>query len=140
MTLVADNLEALKTHAAMLAGELKAPLLVKLTGRLGAGKTTLVSAILAAWGLEGAASPTFNLRNDYTLPDFRAVHIDFYRLKANDNALDVLPPDEDYSEAIVFVEWPEKVPALVFAPFGRVANIQIDSEGSDTRQITYSAA
>ncbi len=113
------------------------PLLVRLTGNLGAGKTTLVAALLGQWQCEGANSPTFNLRNDYALADFRVLHLDMYRLKPGDDAFDLLPPDEDYSDAIIFVEWPDRAPSRLFAPFARQAELKVEARADESRHITW---
>ncbi len=135
--LAAHDSESLKMAAERLTPYLKAPLLVRVVGNLGAGKTTLVSALLAHWQCPGANSPTFNLRNDYALSEGRAIHLDLYRLKSSDDALDLLPPDEDYSDAIVFVEWPERAPAHLFAPFARQAELRLAVGSDESRHLTW---
>ena len=54
---------------------------IALVGDLGAGKTTLVTGLVAALGGGAAASPTFSLVNEY--PDGRLVvwHVDLYRIE-----------------------------------------------------------
>lgn len=121
----------------MLADCMKPPLLVRVMGNLGAGKTTLIAALLGYWGRQGVNSPTFNLRNDYLLADRRVIHLDFYRLKSADDALDLLPPDEDYSDAVVFAEWPEKAPHGLFAPFARQAELRVEARGDETRHLSW---
>ena len=111
--------------------------LLAILGPNGAGKTTLVAALLKSRGIEAVTSPTFNLRNDYTAANTRAVHIDFYRLKEADSAFDLLPPDEDYSDAMVFVEWPEKAPPQLFAPFDRRVKVTIEHIHEGGRRITW---
>ncbi|GAB4439392.1 MAG: hypothetical protein OHK0011_21990 [Turneriella sp.] len=113
------------------------PLLVRLVGNLGAGKTTLVAALLSYWQGGAATSPTFNLRNEYSLANFRVIHLDLYRLKPTDDALDLLPPDEDYSDAVVFVEWPDKGPRHLFAPFNRRAELRLDVQADESRHVTW---
>ncbi|HRP68548.1 MAG TPA: tRNA (adenosine(37)-N6)-threonylcarbamoyltransferase complex ATPase subunit type 1 TsaE [Turneriella sp.] len=135
MKVVLENLDALKKYAQETAHEIHPPLLVLIHGNLGAGKTTLVSAILEAWGVESANSPTFNLRNDYYPQNFHAAHLDFYRLKNAESAWDILPFDEDFSQSVVFVEWPEKVDAQLFTPFSRKLEIFIDVNSQGHRII-----
>jgi tRNA threonylcarbamoyladenosine biosynthesis protein TsaE len=126
----APDLEAFKTHAQTLAREIYPPLLVLVSGNLGAGKTTFIAEVLRVWGINSANSPTFNLRNDYNTEAAHVIHLDFYRLKPSDSALDLLPPDEDYSETVVFAEWPEKVHPQLFQPFSRRAHLTIDMAGN----------
>lgn len=54
---------------------------IALIGDLGAGKTTLVTGLVAALGGGAAASPTFSLVNEY--PGGRLVvwHVDLYRIE-----------------------------------------------------------
>ncbi len=135
--LTAHDLDEMKQIAAHLAAEIKPPLLVRVTGNLGAGKTTLIAEILRNWGVPAATSPTFNLRNDYRIAMGRVLHLDFYRLKPGDSGFDLLPVDEDYSDAVVFAEWPEKAAAPVFAAFENVADLAISVAGDGTRQMLW---
>jgi tRNA threonylcarbamoyladenosine biosynthesis protein TsaE len=134
------DLAAFKTAAREIAATLKPGMLITLSGNLGAGKTTLVAAMLESWGLSTAGSPTFNLRNDYRGPGFRVLHLDFYRLRSGDLGLDLLPPDEDYSDAIVLAEWPEKADPQIFAPFAQKGYIVIEIQDDGKRAVTYEAA
>jgi tRNA threonylcarbamoyladenosine biosynthesis protein TsaE len=86
-----------------------APLLVTIMGELGAGKTTLVQAICAGYGVTGeVTSPTFALVHEYEAPRSPVHHLDLYRLDRPDQ-LDEIGWDELVSSrAIVLVEWPER--------------------------------
>lgn len=137
MTIEADDLAGFESVARKLGETLVAPLLVLLYGDLGVGKTTLVAAILKARGLDAVTSPTFNLRNDYDAGAWRALHLDLYRLKPGDNAFDLLPPDEDYSNAIVFVEWPEKAPPGLLAAFDRCLRVDIGHANDGRRSVSW---
>ncbi|MGE4553026.1 MAG: tRNA (adenosine(37)-N6)-threonylcarbamoyltransferase complex ATPase subunit type 1 TsaE [Desulfovibrionaceae bacterium] len=96
--------------ARVLAGRSPVPALL-LSGPLGAGKTTLVRALVEALpGAEGAevASPSFNILNLYpTTPP--VAHFDLYRLEG-------LPPGEEFLElagdgtTLLVVEWSEHLP------------------------------
>lgn len=138
LTIPYGDLAMLAQAAARLSSELSAPLLVRVMGSLGAGKTTLITTLLAQWGVQGANSPTFNLRHDYALPDLRVLHLDLYRLHSADTAWDLLPSDEDYSDAIVFVEWPEKAPPGLFQPFSRQAELKITILDDNARHLEFS--
>jgi tRNA threonylcarbamoyladenosine biosynthesis protein TsaE len=86
-----------------------APLLVTITGELGAGKTTLVQAICAGYGVtDDVTSPTFALVHEYQAPRSPVHHLDLYRLDRPEQ-LDEIGWDELVtSRAIVLVEWPER--------------------------------
>ncbi len=96
-----------------------APLVVTIAGELGAGKTTLVQAICAGYGVtDDVTSPTFALVHEYAAPRSPVHHLDLYRLDRPDQ-LDALGWDEVVSSrAIVLVEWPERAGERL--PAGRV--------------------
>jgi tRNA threonylcarbamoyladenosine biosynthesis protein TsaE len=91
------------------------PKLVLLRGELGAGKTTLVKGIAAAF--EAAAeddvtSPTFTLVHEYRGPRVVVYHIDLYRLDTA-RELETLGLDDLRSDnSILLIEWGEKFPRL----------------------------
>jgi tRNA threonylcarbamoyl adenosine modification protein YjeE len=86
-----------------------APLLVTITGELGAGKTTLVQAICAGYGVtDEVTSPTFALVHEYRAPRSPVHLLDLSRLERPDQ-LDEIGWDELVSaRAVVLVEWPER--------------------------------
>ncbi|RZA06256.1 MAG: tRNA (adenosine(37)-N6)-threonylcarbamoyltransferase complex ATPase subunit type 1 TsaE, partial [Proteobacteria bacterium] len=93
------------------ASRLKPGDIVKITGPLGAGKTTMVRGIVAA--LEGdpeeVHSPTFALIHRYETPNEIVNHCDFYRLESN-SQLDEFGGTELFEESEIFlVEWPERI-------------------------------
>ncbi len=131
------TLESLEQVLDVLEPLLAPPLCVRVSGNLGAGKTTLIAALLSRWQVEGANSPSFAMRNEYETKNFRVLHLDFFRLKESDDALDLLPVDEDYSNTVVFVEWPEKVPSYIFHSFERIAALEIKREENGARRIDW---
>jgi len=84
------------------------PLIVTITGELGAGKTTLAKAICRGYGVtDDVTSPTFTLVHQYGAPRSPVYHLDLYRLRSPDE-LTNLGWDEILSEeALVLIEWPE---------------------------------
>jgi tRNA threonylcarbamoyladenosine biosynthesis protein TsaE len=77
---------------------------------MGAGKTTLISAVTKILGVtDTASSPTFSLVNNYRKENEVFYHFDFYRLNHPDEALDF--GLEEYLESgnLCFLEWAEKV-------------------------------
>jgi tRNA threonylcarbamoyladenosine biosynthesis protein TsaE len=83
---------------------------VALIGTLGAGKTRLVQAFAAAQGVprEEATSPTFVLVNEYRgrMPIY---HIDAYRLRDEDEFIELGPEEYFESDGVTFVEWADRV-------------------------------
>jgi tRNA threonylcarbamoyladenosine biosynthesis protein TsaE len=98
----------------------RAPLVVTLTGELGAGKTTLVQAICEGYGVrEEVTSPTFALVHEYEAPRSPVHHLDLYRLDRPDQ-LDAIGWDELLSgHALVLIEWPDRAGDRL--PAGRVS-------------------
>ena len=79
-------------------------------GEMGAGKTTLISAIVSELGGEDkTSSPTFSIVNEYKVADGIVYHFDFYRLKNQYEAKDMGIEDYFYSGAWNLIEWPEKI-------------------------------
>ena len=111
------------------------PKLVLLRGDLGAGKTTLVKGIAAAFesaSEEDVTSPTFTLIHEYRGPSANLFHIDLYRIDTP-RELDTLALDDLRSEnSILLIEWGEKFPRLVRE---RDLEIALDREGENDRRI-----
>jgi tRNA threonylcarbamoyladenosine biosynthesis protein TsaE len=82
---------------------------------MGSGKTTLISAILRAMGIESPeGSPTYSLVNSYESAYFGEVmHFDVYRLNSLEEAMDAGVEELLYSGAYCFVEWAEIVEPLL---------------------------
>ena len=88
----------------------KSAFIVFLDGDLGTGKTTLVKEIIFALGIkEKVKSPTFTIIEPYELNDKNIYHIDLYRIN-DPSELETIGLREylNESEAIIFIEWPEK--------------------------------
>ncbi|MEX0289284.1 MAG: tRNA (adenosine(37)-N6)-threonylcarbamoyltransferase complex ATPase subunit type 1 TsaE [Flavobacteriaceae bacterium] len=85
-------------------------------GPMGAGKTTLIKALVhTLGGADAASSPTFGLVNEYhnTKGKLLGYHFDFYRIESEMEALDMGLEDYFYEDVWIFIEWPEKVPNLL---------------------------
>lgn len=101
------DLTAMDAFGARIAARLHAGDVVALTGGLGAGKTTLARAIIAALGHQGEVpSPTFTLIETYEHLCPPLVHADFYRLERPADAAEL--GLDDYREgAALIAEWPD---------------------------------
>ena len=87
---------------------------IGLIGRNGAGKTTLIKAICEELGVEDqASSPTFSIVNEYATTRGPVFHFDFYRIKSEQEAMDLGYEEYFYSGHPCFVEWPELIPSLI---------------------------
>jgi tRNA threonylcarbamoyladenosine biosynthesis protein TsaE len=119
---------------AALASALPPGTVIGLIGTLGAGKTRLVQAVAAALGVPrgNVTSPTFVLVNEYAGGRLPIYHFDTYRLKDDDEFLN-LGPDEYFDSAgLTFVEWADRVENLL--PAERI-EIEIEVTGETTRQM-----
>ena len=114
------------------------PKLVLLRGDLGAGKTTLVKGIAAAFDAaaeEDVTSPTFTLVHEYRAPQANLYHIDLYRVDTP-RELETLGLDDLRSEdSILLIEWGEKFPRLLRE---RDVEISLEWEGENCRRIRVS--
>ena len=90
--------------------------LLCLYGDLGAGKTTLIKALVEKVGAAGSTnSPTFGLVHEYkdSKGNVVAYHIDCYRLKNAEEGLDIGREENLDADCWVFVEWPDRIEDLV---------------------------
>lgn len=113
--LIAHSLEDIPFVAKALLDELGNRKVVAFYAEMGAGKTTLISAVLRAMGIETPeGSPTYSLVNSYDSPYYGEVlHFDVYRLNSIQEALDAGMEELLYSGAICFVEWAEIIESLL---------------------------
>jgi tRNA threonylcarbamoyladenosine biosynthesis protein TsaE len=94
---------------ALAATSMESPLLITLSGELGAGKTTLVGGLLAEFGHAGPVrSPTYTLVEPYEFGGREVHHADLYRLRHPDELDDLGLRELQRPGAILLVEWPEK--------------------------------
>ena len=124
LTFSFDSEAAMKSRAGAVARcwlDLGADsLLVGLQGDLGTGKTTWVRGMLEGLGYAGRVpSPTFTLLEHYALETVTVVHVDLYRLTASGEPADARELESlglrDWlaqRQTWLFVEWPERAPAL----------------------------
>lgn len=109
MHLTLADEQATRCLGAQLAVACPPELVIYLHGDLGAGKTTLVRALLQALGHQGAVrSPTYTLIEPYEMQGRRAFHLDLYRL-SDPGELEYLGlRDLLDAEALLLVEWPSR--------------------------------
>jgi tRNA threonylcarbamoyladenosine biosynthesis protein TsaE len=130
----ADDESATAAFGAVLAEVLPPGTTVALCGTLGAGKTRLVQAVAESLGVErrNVVSPTFVLVQEYH--GRRDIyHIDAYRLRDEDEFLALGPEEFFESDAVVFVEWADRVEVCL--PSSRM-EIRIEVTGPLSRRFT----
>jgi tRNA threonylcarbamoyladenosine biosynthesis protein TsaE len=106
-------------------------------GEMGAGKTTLIKAIVKLLGaVDEANSPTFGIVNEYQdqNEEVLAYHFDFYRLNDENEALDLGIEEYFNSDVWLFMEWPEKLAAIL--PVERV-DVYIEVLNPNTRMLSF---
>lgn len=117
-TILLPDLAAMEALGVRIAGQLRAGDVVALSGGLGAGKTTLARAIIAALGHEDEVpSPSFAIIELYEPPALRLplVHADFYRLKDPSEADEIGLDDYRYGAAMI-AEWPDHAGGFAHEP------------------------
>ena len=86
-------------------------------GPMGAGKTTFIKKLCEEMGtMDVVNSPTFAIVNVYDVEQpYRGevYHFDCYRLKDIREAMDLGAEEYLYSGNYCFIEWPEKIEALL---------------------------
>ena len=134
------DLAATAALGARIAENLRTGDVVALSGGLGAGKTTLARAIIAALGYTGEVpSPSFAILEVYEAPPLRlaVIHADFYRLKHPAEAGE-LGLDDYRREAALIAEWPEH--AGGFAQEPACLSISLETADSGRAAIVFPGA
>lgn len=99
---------------AAIAPLLVAGLSIHLSGPLGAGKTTLVRALLRALGERGRVrSPTFTLVEPYHAGGLDLAHLDLYRFEHATEWIESGFDEYLGGETVTLVEWPERAAPLL---------------------------
>ncbi len=100
--------------ATRLAHALQPGLMIYLRGNLGAGKTTLVRALLQSLGYTGRVkSPTYTLIERYEAAGLHLRHFDLYRFRDAEEWEAAGFRDEFDGHNICLVEWPEQASGLL---------------------------
>ncbi len=105
-------------------------------GEMGAGKTTFIHALCEAMGISDVVtSPTFSLINEYKTKTGQTVyHMDLYRIKDENEAINAGIEDCLYSGNTCLVEWPEKASGIF--PDDTL-HLSITSVDDNTRKLKY---
>jgi len=135
-TYVVQTEENLKEIAEKILAELQHPLIL-MVGELGAGKTSLVKAIMEILKIEdNASSPSFSLINEYRIKEDKKVfHIDLYRLQDPEEVFNLGIEEYLYSGNYCFVEWPQIILDYIEPPYHLM---QIEIMENNSRKITLS--
>lgn len=104
-------------------------------GDLGAGKTTFIHALCNHLQVQDAvSSPTFAIINEYKSGVCGTIyHMDWYRMKDEEEAIQAGIEDCLLSGNFCLVEWPEKAAGIL--PDDTL-HIYLEASGPDTRSLT----
>ncbi len=148
MRTITNSSEETEQFGIEISTKLKGGNIVLLSGNLGAGKTALVKGIAKGFGIKNTiTSPTFTLMNIYdvrntkTTKTRKMVHIDTYRLKDEQELIEI--GAEDYigkPTTICLIEWPDKIEGLLqkFDPKNFISIEIKQLENSNEREIVWS--
>ncbi len=132
--------QQLKNLGTLLAPQLLAGDTLFLQGDLGAGKTTLVRALLRGLSYSGKVkSPTYTLVETYQ-PDqtFKVFHFDLYRLASPEELWEMGFEDYFSEQAVLLVEWPEKANGVLVSP-DLLCRIAVTGDTRDIELVVESA-
>ncbi len=110
--------------------------IVLLRGDLGAGKTAFVKGIVKALGGDEkmVTSPTFTIVNEYQTKNNTIYHFDLYRINSVEELFNIGIEEYFYSDAICFIEWPERAEELFL---GQHKEVTIEKIGETSRKIYF---
>ena len=113
-----------------LGAGLSAGAIVLLVGPLGAGKTVLAKGIARGLGVpDEIVSPTYTIVSEYRGEKMHLYHVDLYRIEGRDQMENLGLDDLLRGDAVVIVEWGEKLDPRVVGACTRVT-IAMGNDGS----------
>lgn len=105
-------------------------------GEMGVGKTTLIKALAKHLGsLSNVSSPTFSIVNEYDIKDGLIYHMDLYRIKDEEEALNFGIEDYLNKDQWNFIEWPAKLGSFLPEQFNKI-EIKLNLDGSRTLKLS----
>ena len=133
MIVALPDLAAVDALGRRIAAKLGPGDVVALSGDLGAGKTTLSRAILAALGHAGEVpSPTFTIIETYERTTLPIIHADFYRLD-DPSEVEEIGLDDYRAGAALLAEWPERAGGFSHEP--QCLSVELENSGEGRRAI-----
>jgi len=115
MELILKDISELSTAVTAMLDAAQGRKVWLLTGEIGAGKTTFTKELCARLGVtDHVVSPTFSLVNEYHSAQEGTIrHLDLYRLKTADEAIDIGIEDFLYEGEYCLIEWPEIIEPIL---------------------------
>lgn len=125
---IVHSLQDLTTTAQFFLQFIENQKVVCLEGEIGAGKTTFIKEVCRQLGVSDQVnSPTFAIANQYPYQEGWIHHLDLYRLKTIQEALDIGIEDYLYSGDFCFIEWPALITPLLPAEIIKIKIEIIDN-------------
>ena len=128
----ADSQSAIDQAADLILEAADGCSVIAFHGEMGAGKTTIISALAKALGVaaDEISSPSFSIVNEYRSDATAELiyHFDLYRLQSIDQAVEIGVEDYFDSGALCLIEWPDIIdPLLPVATTGIFIKVLPDS-------------
>ena len=141
MTIIIDDIGSLDSGVQKLLDFAGHKTKMMFTGEIGAGKTTFIQVFCQFFQVEEkVTSPTFSLINEYTYKDRKTGelqyihHLDLYRLKSLEEAIQIGIEDYLYDEHYCLIEWPELIESVLPDD---VVKINIEILENSSRKIIF---
>ena len=140
MEIIVQDISELKSVVQKLLDFAKGRKKMLFTGEIGAGKTTFIKEFCKHFNVnENVTSPTFSLINEYSFEDKNGQeqlihHLDLYRLKNAEEALDIGIEEYLYDENYCLIEWPELIENILPE---QVVRINFEITEDSTRKILF---
>jgi len=137
MEILIKDKKHLPAAAKMLLKHTRKKKVFALYGSMGSGKTTIIKVICDILDVTDiVTSPTFTLVNEYKTSNGEAIyHIDFYRIKKQEEVFDFGIEEYLTGDSYCFMEWPELIEEIL--PEG-IVRIRITVEDNEQRNLSIS--
>lgn len=137
-TFTAQSIKDLPKIAAEIILLLNDYPVVAFYGAMGVGKTTFIKALCNKMGVDDTVnSPSFSIINEYRTKEGRTIfHFDFYRLRNEEELLDLGYEDYFYGGDICLLEWPEKIENYLPEKLLKL-NLEEQPDGSRVFSVLY---
>lgn len=129
------QLDAIDIAAAGFIDVLTRYKIIAFHGDMGSGKTTFIRAVCAQLKVQdNVTSPTYAIINQYLGSDGIIYHLDLYRLKDEEEAIQAGVEECITSGNLCFIEWPEKIADILPE---RVLHVTLTVLDGGTRKLCY---
>jgi tRNA threonylcarbamoyladenosine biosynthesis protein TsaE len=111
---ISHSVEETRAFGARIAQSARPGEVFALVGELGSGKTEFVRGFVEGLcGPSEVRSPTFSIVNIHEAPDFSIFHFDFYRLKKQEELVEIGFHEYVRGDGVVLIEWADMFPGVL---------------------------